>query len=177
MGYSTDFYGSLGIAPRLTPEHQAYLAAFNKSRRVQRDESIVATLADPIRIAAGLPVGKDGSYYVGNAKSAYLRDKDASIIDCNCAPAGQPGLWCGWTVHTQTHARKPYLTWDGGEKFYNYLEWLCYLLEHFFVRWGYKLNGVIEWVGEDPDDRGKISVVDNHVATARAEITWVPEWE
>jgi hypothetical protein len=40
---------------------------------------------------------------------------------------------------------------------------LQYLIQHFFEPWGIKLNGEIEWVGEDSSDRGKIVVVDNNV--------------
>jgi hypothetical protein len=29
------------------------------------------------------------------------------------------------------------IEWDGGEKFYDYRSWLCYIIEHFLKRWGY----------------------------------------
>ncbi len=35
-----------------------------------------------------------------------------------------------------------------------------------------KLNGEVEWVGEDPDDRGKIVVKDNVVEVYEARITY-----
>jgi hypothetical protein len=62
------------------------------------------------------------------------------------------------------------LSWDGNEKFYHYTEWLQYLIAHFFEPWGIKLNGEIEWVGEDSNDRGKIVVSDNHVEILDAVI-------
>lgn len=69
----------------------------------------------------------------------------------------QPGLWCGWTVNSNS------LFWDGGEKFYSYIEWLKYLINKFFIPWGITLNGEIEWEGEESSDFGKIVVTDNEV--------------
>ena len=46
------------------------------------------------------------------------------------------------------------------------------LIEHFFKRWGYTLNGEVEWEGEDSEDRGMIRVVDNVVSIGRAKITY-----
>ena len=56
------------------------------------------------------------------------------------------------------------LVWDEGEKFYEYIEWLEYLIENFFEPLGYVLNGQISWTGEDYDDRGIIAVVNNRVS-------------
>ena len=64
------------------------------------------------------------------------------------------------------------MEWDGGEKFYNYVEWLEYLIQHFFDKWGVKLNGEITWEGEDSGDMGKIVVVDNVVTVKVARITY-----
>ena len=71
----------------------------------------------------------------------------------------QPGLWCQWVVSDDGK----YLEWDGGEKFYNYVDWLKYLIRHFFQNWGLVLNGEIEWKGEEFNDVGKIVVKDNVV--------------
>lgn len=84
------------------------------------------------------------------------------------AEGAQPGLWCQWTVSEDGTL----LMWDGGEKFYNYVEWLRYLVEHFFRPWGRKLDGEIYWQGEDPDDRGKIVVTANEIQTFVAKITY-----
>jgi hypothetical protein len=61
------------------------------------------------------------------------------------------------------------LEWDGGEKFYHYVEWLQYLIENFFSRWGIEINGTVKWQGEDMDDRGRIEVVQNMVNTTELE--------
>jgi len=62
--------------------------------------------------------------------------------------------------------------WDGGEKFYNYVEWLKYLINHFFEKWGVKLNGEVYWKGEDGEDMGKIVVKDNWVIVKYARVTY-----
>ncbi len=41
-------------------------------------------------------------------------------------------------------------------------------MQHFLVPWGYVLNGEAHWAGEDPRDRGTITIRHNHVA-ARPE--------
>lgn len=62
--------------------------------------------------------------------------------------------------------------WDGGEKFYDYVDWLWYIIEHFLKPWGYTVNGEVRWCGEDDEDRGTIVVVDNEVSTRLAQIIW-----
>jgi hypothetical protein len=65
------------------------------------------------------------------------------------------------------------LGWDGNEKFYHYIEWLQYLIQHFFEKWGIKLNGEVEWQGEDSSDFGKIIVTDNVVEILNGERNYV----
>ena len=73
-----------------------------------------------------------------------------------------PGLWCQWVINEDDE-----LVWDGGEKFYNYTEWLKYLINRFFEPWGVTLNGRITWAGEDRNDRGQINVIDNIVTASK----------
>ena len=68
-----------------------------------------------------------------------------------------PGAWCDWEV------TEKYLWHNGGEKFYDYVEWLQHLIDNFFSKWGVLLNGEIYWSGEDSKDNGTIAVVDNIV--------------
>ncbi len=142
----------------LTPEHAAYLKQFNDTRRMRRDPAKARLLSDPIRIAVGLPVGEEGEYFVGG-KGDGGQDEDDSILDYNEPPGDQPGLWCGWRPNEDDTA----IVWDGGEKFYYYVEWLEYLIERFLAPWGYLLNGRMDWQGEEDDDRGTILVRDNRV--------------
>lgn len=171
MGYTTDFFGELEISPPIKQEHADYINKFNDTRRMKRNEFVATYLDDPVRQAAGLPVGEQGCFFVGGIDYKG-QGRDASVIEDSYPPAGQPGLWCQWRIE------EGHLVWDGGEKFYYYEEWLEYLIANFFGPWGYTLNGSIDWYGEDSDDRGVIFVKDNMVESVGAVITQPgPSWE
>lgn len=159
MGYTTEFQGSFSFNREIEQRHADYINTFSKTRRMLRDADIAKTLRDPIREAAGLPIGPDGAYYVGSTDN-FGQNKDSSIIEYNSA-GNQPGLWCQWVVSKDRKS----LEWDGNENFYNYIEWLEYLIEHFFDVWGYKLQGIVKWRGEDFDDLGSLIVVNNIVTS------------
>lgn len=164
MGYTTTFTGAFTLAQPLSAAQCAYLRAFSETRRVKRNAEVTRKLPDPRRAAVGLAVvGREGGYYVGGPDYA-----GEGILDENHPPAGQPGLWCQW-VPSEDGLR---IEWDGGEKFYHYVAWLKYLIEHFLKPWGHVLNGEVEWAGEDPSDRGKIVVKNNAVTTLRATIRY-----
>jgi len=152
MGYTTYFGGTLSIDPPLTKEQVTYLNKFSDTRRIKRDPAKLANMPDPIREAVNLPAGVDGGYYVGST-SDFGQDEDA-VTNYNSPPSGQPSLWCQWVVSDDGST----LEWDGGEKFYEYGNWLRYLIEHFFSKWGRTLEGEISWQGEESDDRGVIYV-------------------
>ncbi len=173
MGYTTDFNGAFELDKPLAPEHKAYLEAFATTRRMKRDPVIVATFPDPLREAVGLPVGDDGGYYVGS-RADHGQERDTSILDYNSPPQGQPGLWLQWTPNDAGTA----IEWDEAEKFYDYVEWLDYLIGHFLEPWGYSLNGEVSWAGEEDDDRGVIYVKDNEVQPVESRLTNPgPSWE
>jgi uncharacterized protein (TIGR02996 family) len=139
-------------------EHAAYLRQFSYTRRMKRDARKALHMPDPRRVAVGLQLGKEAAYFVGG-QGHRGQDRDDSIRDYNKPPAGQPGLWCHWVPNADGTA----IVWDKGEKFYSYVEWLEYLIEHFLRPWGYLLNGRMDWEGQDPDDVGTILVRDNRV--------------
>ena len=174
MGYSTDFRGKLNLTPALTPVQLAFITAFNDTRRMGRD---INKLMEVHKGEHGLPgadkakpeevYGVNGEFFVG--------DDNVGVFDINCPPGQkdpwggkntgkgcQPGLWCGWTVYADDEVNQTF-EHDGGEKFYNYVEWLQYMIENFFTPWGVLLNGEIDWRGEDWDDTGNITVVNNEV--------------
>lgn len=154
MGYTTDFYGSLEFNKPVAPWLINYINKFSESRRMKREPEKIKELhpASWGRLCFNGELGAEGEYYIGG-------HEDASILDYNRPPAGQPGLWCQWVINEETGC----LEWDGGEKFYAYEEWLNYLIDNFFEPLGYVLNGDIEWQGEESDDLGTIHVVDNIV--------------
>lgn len=157
MGYTTEFEGEFKISPNVSEYHVKYIKAFNETRRMKRDSKICETLPDPIRLDANLPVGEFGEYFVGGTGFAG-QGHDASVLDHNNPSRTQPGLWCGWTIENNN------LVWDGVEKFYYYTEWLEYLIKNFFQPWGYTLNGIMSYQGEEEDDFGNI-VVENNVVS------------
>ena len=171
MGYTTDFSGCLTITPPLSPEQASYIQAFNGTRRMKRSAE-AESLDDDKRNAVGLPLGVDAGYFVGGGGD-FGQAHDSSVIDHNAPPSGQPGLWCQWTVDDEGTE----LTWDEGEKFYNYEEWLNYLVENFFKPWGCELDGQIDWIGEDSNDRGTIYAKGFLVEAVSDSITnYGPSW-
>ena len=142
MGYTTDFDGGFTIDRPVDEDTYALLHGLATTRRMRRS----------IR-----GYGVDGEYYVdapGYGGQAHTPD----IIDYNKPPRTQPGLWCGWLIQPDRQTIK----WDGGEKFYRYVEWLEYIIGILKNR-KYKVNGTVEWFGEELDDRGIIRVSDNTI--------------
>ena len=190
MGYHTDFTGEFkvidlktGELEPLAPEQVAYLQRFNDTRRMGRDATLTAKRRDPLRDAVNLDVGDEGAYFVGSrgfaGQEQFSGDDDElecdedgnpikDVIDFNRPPKDQPGLWCQWRPSDDGE----FIVWDEGEKFYDYVEWLKYLLKHFLVPWGYGLKGMVEWQGEELEDIGRIFVEGQEVSTKRGRITW-----
>lgn len=158
MGYTTDFSGEFKLDKPLTPARIEYLKAFAQTRRMQRDARITETLPDPVRLAVVLPVGEQGGYFVGSREN-FGQNHTPDVIDGNVPPKGQLNSWCQWVPTDDGTA----ILWDEGEKFYDYVAWIKYLIQHFLAPWGYLLNGEIQWEGESSSDIGKIKITDNVV--------------
>ena len=154
MGYTTDFVGQFNVNPRMTKAHAEYLQAFADTRRMVRNPEIAATMPDPKREAVGLPIGEQAGYFVGGPGFAG-QDHDASIVDYNREPKAQPGLWCKWVPSKDLRGIK----WSGMEKFYDYTEWLNYMIEYFLSPWGYEVSGEVRYRGASRDDRGVVRIV------------------
>ena len=133
MGYTTDFDGVFQCSPSLSTAHKDYLVKFSKTRRMKRDAEKTETLPDELRLAVGLPVGYEGAYFVGANKYSCT---GYGVTGNNTPPQGQSSLWCDWTPTEDGYG----IEWNGAEKFYNCVEWLEYLIEHFLGPWGYVLN-------------------------------------
>lgn len=65
------------------------------------------------------------------------------------------------------------LEWDGGEKFYKYVEWLEWLMQYFFEPKEIRCSGIVNWQGEEIGDVGKITVSNNVVTTEEIKIDTV----
>jgi hypothetical protein len=144
MGYTTDFRGKFGLNKQLSKEDHEFLDKFAEIRHMARN-------VDP-------KYGVEGEFYV-DGKDDFFAPQDKDIINFNVPPRTQPGLWCQWVP---THDGMG-IVWDGNEKFYEYVEWLKYIIKNFLAPKGYVLNGEVEWRGEDWGDVGTIMVKQNEV--------------
>ena len=144
MGYTTDFSGKFKLDRELDEDLYKYLKKFSSTRRMARM----------------LPeeYGIEGEFYV-DGKGYAGQDHEDNIIDHNTPPSTQPSLWCQWIPSKD----KNYIEWNGGEKFYCYIEWLEYIIKNFLIKKGYTLNGVVHWQGENEEDIGTIEVYQNKV--------------
>ena len=200
MGYTTDFNVSFELSRPATAEEREYVNRIADTRRMQRDVTKLMELykgehGNPFakdKTNADEVYGFKGEYFAKNDGNMG-QGNDASVIDHNAASGEiawkdyngdwekrdemqkainadiikQPGLWCQWRLDDETT-----LAWDGSEKFYNYIEWLQYLIAHFFEPWGIKVNGEVTWQGEDNADIGKIIVKDNEIEIYNGEVEY-----
>jgi len=157
MGYTTDFEGGFNITPVLSQKDNEFLTKFSETRRMAR--------------SVGPEYGIEGEFYVdgdGDKDWGAWSVPKTNVINYNRPPSTQPGLWCQW-IPTDDGSE---LVWNGGEKFYNYVEWLQYLIDKILSPRGYTLNGECQWFGENRDDVGVIIVKNNKVTTKVGKLTY-----
>lgn len=181
MGYTTEFSGEFRFDKDIDPALAKYLNDFAKTRHMRLNVDEVKK-DDPewAKHCFNGEMGFEGQFYVNlneNLNRAEMVEHptyghkyykfcddlfyndNQYVIDNNTPAEGVPSLWCQWVVDEEENV----LVWDGGEKFYHYIEWLKYLITNFIEPSGYKLNGKVRWRGEDFDDMGAIVVQDNKV--------------
>jgi hypothetical protein len=148
VGYTTEFEGEFTLTRKMTDQEREYLQKFSETRRMARK----------------LPArwGVEGEFYIDGG-GFMGQDHEKSIIDYNRPPKTQPGLWCQWEPNEEGTT----IRWNGGEKFYRYVEWLRYILEKFLIPAGNGLSGSVTYRGEDDEDKGTITVADNQITLAR----------
>ncbi len=78
----------------------------------------------------------------------------------------KPGYYCQWVPTSDGEG----IEWDGNEKFYDYKEWLEYIIKNYLTPWGLVLNGMVRWRGESFDDIGILTVKDNVVSAKKVFI-------
>lgn len=183
MGYQTDFSGLFGVFPQPLGQHQVeYLTKFSQTRRQTYSRNWILENPEPEEVALRQAIGRAdpgerGDFYVGELGYSRLIDRDkGGVLDANTPPGGmasflsvalgatisdkllpyryprerQPGLWCQWIPSVEGD----YIEWDQGEKFYDYIEWIEYLIHAFLTPWGRWLEGQVKWRGEDFEDIG-----------------------
>lgn len=72
----------------------------------------------------------------------------------------KPEGYLQWVTNSELDA----IGWDGNEKFYGYTEWMQWVCD-WLKGIGISANGILQWSGEDTQDVGLLTVVDN-IATA-----------
>lgn len=83
--------------------------------------------------------------------------------------AGWPdSYYCDWEPTDDGSA----IQWNGAEKFYDYTEWIEFLVRRFIAPSGRVLNGEVRWSGEENGDLGVIRIKNNKVVASRAVITF-----
>ena len=144
MGYSTYFEGRFKLNNKLDDETYEFLQALSCTRRMKRD-------VDP-------KYGVEGEFYVEGGGMCG-QDKEDNIINYNQPPKTQPSLWCDWVPTPD----RMHIEWNKGEKFYNYIEWIKYIIIKILAPKGYILNGKVTYQGEDTHDNGVIQITNNIV--------------
>jgi len=159
MGYTTDFFGKFKLSKPLTQDQNDYLIAYSETRHFKRN---VMRLNMPhLMSRLNIDFGKDGEFYITKTpkyESFAQEYKVSSTIDYNEPPGDCPGLWCNWIPSENGSS----IEWNQAEKFYNYTEWLNFIIEKFLIPWGIDISGYVEFQGEDDDDRGFLRIKNNH---------------
>lgn len=73
-------------------------------------------------------------------------------------PAPHPSSYMQWVPGKNLDS----IGWDGGEKFYDYAEWLQWLVGWLAAR-GIESVGILSWSGEQAGDTGTLTVFDGRV--------------
>lgn len=159
MGYTTDFIGNFAVKENVDDDFIEYINNFSKSRRLKRNPDIIKTIYPFWQLMCfDGKLGTEGEYFVNTVNMGQVYDD--SIIDYNSPASTQPGLWCQWIIKKENG--KCYLEWDGGEKFYSYVDWLNYLINNFFGPKHYHLTGCILAIGESEAD-AKYIIINNNI--------------
>jgi hypothetical protein len=170
MGYTTSFWGEFTIDKPVDEDTYKLLDGLNKTRRMKRTVTILAKRLKITPTECKKLYGTDCEFWVDDAKD-YGQTQTEDIKDYNTPPKTQPGLWNHWAIDEDRQT----ILWDEGEKFYEYIEWIRYLIDVILLPRGYVVNGTVSWSGEENEDMGEIEVKDNKVFVKRAVIFMLTE--
>jgi hypothetical protein len=152
MGYTTDFEGSFIIDKTVDEETAKLLKGLANTRRMKRNVQ---------------GFGVEGEFYVDGKRFARQGEED-NILNYNAPPKTQPSLWCHWLLQDDNKT----IEWDGGEKFYEYIEWMEYLIKTILKPRGYSVSGEVKWFGQEREDAGIINVNKNRIQIRHAHVIY-----
>lgn len=152
MGYDTTFAGEIEVRPTLPPR---FVSKFNEMRRRRNNK-----YGD----------GEMGSFdhvYYGKVGLMGQTREDAQGLSV------VPGVWCQWEIVVGGDQASS-VQWDGDDKFYDYEEWLAYVVALIKTEFpASEFSGEIRWWGEDPSDLGCLRVApDGTVTTHTGEVVY-----
>ena len=160
MGYDTDFSGEFKLNKKLDLQIAELINGLANTRRMKRNISELAKKEKITLESAKNKYGIEGEfYYDKNDFHTCGQTEDDSIIDYNLPPSDQPSLWCQWVYDPKSNVIK----WDQNEKFYNYVDWIKYIIDKILKPNNFSLTGVVKWVGQDIFDKGEIRIKNNTV--------------
>ncbi len=85
--------------------------------------------------------------------------RDVCDMKATSITAGKLSSYCRWAITSD----RQHIEWDRGEKFYDYAEWLQWLIDNKFKPAGLTLTGSVRYDGEDIEDVGTLSIEDGKV--------------
>lgn len=88
------------------------------------------------------------------------------IADDPDSAESNPGSYCQWVLTKDCR----HLEWDGNEKFYNYVEWLQYLMDTVLTPIGVSVTGTVSFSGERSDDVGVVTIQDGKAVALTREL-------
>ena len=129
MGYTTEFCGTIAVTPALPLE---FIERWNKATE-----------------------GTPGKRYVSSYRDGVSDEPDM----LPGFPGRKPRAWCQWVLVANQDDAYTGIEWDGNEKFYDYINWLQFLVAAIRnVEPDAEFEGFIEWDGEEHGDIGALRV-------------------
>jgi hypothetical protein len=93
--------------------------------------------------------------------SRELNDEEARWLDdlMHGELPGIRGYSCDWELNDDLRS----ITWNGMEKFYDYVEWMQHIVDSLKSEFDVDVTGTVYYWGESHDDHGVLKVVDGKV--------------
>ena len=147
----------------LNSEEYDYLLSFWSTKHFARDEDFLREISDGetgLRAFLGLPYGIEGEFIIASTNQYLLTDNRGRARP----PYPMPDYWCPWVPQSdRVTFRLNTIT-----QRMNCVEWMEYLIEKFFLRWGYTLNGQVVVMNED-GTKVRIEAKANHVLVTKLQ--------